>query len=164
MGVDGGLPGDALDEAFSEMVERDGDLHDFVVGVFAMASQEHYLVVIREIIVGNRDSSGGFSDIDQAIGATGEEVVIDPHITRAIDRNGVAISLPSVAEMVGAAANHRGSRLLDVVDVQAVDDDIVHVLNGDARATRDVHIGAPPVDGLEAVHDELVLQLDVHVA
>jgi hypothetical protein len=45
-----------------------------------------------------------------------------------------------------------------------VDDDVVHKLEREASASGDVNIVATPVDGLVTVHDELLLQLNVHVA
>ena len=51
-----------------------------------------------------------------------------------------------------------------MVDVDAVDDDVADVLEGDAAAAGDVDVGAAAVDGLEAVDDELVLEFDHHVA
>jgi hypothetical protein len=49
------------------------------------------------------------------------------------------------------------------VDVEPVDDDVGDVLDGDAGTIGDVHVGATSVDGLEAVHDELLLERDDHV-
>lgn len=48
--------------------------------------------------------------------------------------------------------------------MDAVDDDVRHVLDRDARAVGDVDVDAAAVDGLEAVHDELFLQGYDHVA
>lgn len=65
--------------------------------------------------------------------------------------------------MGGGAANHGVTRWLAVVNVDAVDDDVGDELDGYARAVGDVDVDAAPVDGLEAVHYQLLLQRDHHV-
>lgn len=50
-----------------------------------------------------------------------------------------------------------------MVHVDVVDDDIGHVLNGDASAAGDVDVGSTAVDRFETVNDKLVFQLDSHV-
>lgn len=49
------------------------------------------------------------------------------------------------------------------MDVNAVDYDIGDELDGDTRSVSDVDVGAAAVNGLEAVHDELLLQGNDHV-
>ena len=51
-----------------------------------------------------------------------------------------------------------------VVDVKAVNDDIGHELDGDASPVGNVDVDAAGVDRLEAVHEELLLERDDHVA
>jgi hypothetical protein len=158
------LPWNALNETLAEVVECDSDLHELVEAVLGVAAEKHHLVVLCEVVVGDCDGSGGFGDVHQAVGAVGEEVVVDPNVVRSVDGDGVSVSFASISEAVGAASDHGGACLLDVVDVDAVDDDVVDVLDGNGSASGDVDVDATAVDGLEAVHDELVLQLDVHVA
>ncbi|GER54280.1 aliphatic sulfonates import ATP-binding protein SsuB [Striga asiatica] len=50
-----------------------------------------------------------------------------------------------------------------MVDVHVVDDDVAHVLHGDAAAAGNVDVGPAAVDGLVGVEDELLLELDEHV-
>ena len=50
------------------------------------------------------------------------------------------------------------------MDVQAMDDDIRNELDRDACAVSNVHIDSTSIYGLEAVHDQLLLQRDDHVA
>lgn len=45
-----------------------------------------------------------------------------------------------------------------------MDDHIRHELDRDASSKRDVNIGTAAIDGLEAVHDEFLLQRDHHVS
>jgi len=47
--------------------------------------------------------------------------------------------------------------------VDVVDDDVGDVLERDAAVARDVDVGAPSVDGFEAVEDELVFKVYGHV-
>lgn len=51
-----------------------------------------------------------------------------------------------------------------MADVDVVDDDVADVLKRNAAAAGDLDIRAATVDGFEAVDNELVLELDEHVA
>ena len=89
--------------------------------------------------------------------------MVDPDVTGAKDGNAIAIS-QRPPPIVGGGAAHHGVPCLDaVMDMDAVDDDVGDVLEGDAGAVGDVDVGAAAVDGLEAVHDELLLEGDDHV-
>ncbi|MED6218159.1 hypothetical protein PIB30_024341 [Stylosanthes scabra] len=79
------------------------------------------------------------------------------------DRDAVAVSEGSPAVMRRGAANHGVAGLDAVVDVDAVDDNIGDVLDGNACTVGDMDVDAAAVDCLEAVHDELLLQCDHHV-
>lgn len=46
------------------MVEGDGDLHVFVLLVGIAVAQEHDLVVVGHVIVGDGDSCGSMNGID----------------------------------------------------------------------------------------------------
>nr|GMD67845.1 hypothetical protein CR513_45203 [Ipomoea batatas] len=50
-----------------------------------------------------------------------------------------------------------------VMNVQSMDDDIGNELDCDARPISNVDVGSTGINGLEAVHDELLLQLYNHV-
>ncbi len=50
------------------------------------------------------------------------------------------------------------------MDMESVHNDIRDVLQRQACATCDVHVSTPAVQGFEAVHDELLLERDHHVA
>ena len=49
------------------------------------------------------------------------------------------------------------------MDMKAMDDDIGDVLYGNATPISNVDIDTTAIDGLEAVHDELLLKSDHHV-
>lgn len=65
--------------------------------------------------------------------------------------------------MAGRASHHGVPCGLAVVDVESVDDDVSDVLDGDAGTAGDVNVSASAVNGLEAVHDELLLERDDHI-
>lgn len=50
------------------------------------------------------------------------------------------------------------------MNVDVVDNNVVDELKREASTTSNVHIVATSVEGLVTVHDELLLQFDVHVA
>lgn len=119
--------------------------------------------MVGEVVVGHSNSSGSHDGIDKAVGAVGEGAVVDPDVAGTEDGDGVAVGHGPPAVVAGRAPHHGVPRGPAVVDVEAVDDDVGDVLDGDAGAVCDVHVGATPVDGLEAVHDELLLERDHHV-
>lgn len=51
---------------------------------------------------------------------------------------------------------------LNIVYVYVVNDDVPNKLDGDARTISDVDLGSTAVDGLVALHDQLLLQRDRH--
>lgn len=53
--------------------------------------------------------------------------------------------------------------LLTVMNVQTMNYNVGHVLDGNARSSSNVDAGSSTVDGLEGVHDQLLLQLYHHV-
>lgn len=61
------------------------------------------------------------------------------------------------------APNHGVAGRLAVVDVEPMDDDIGDELNGDTSPIGNVDIDTTAIDGLKAVHDQLLLQFDDHV-
>ena len=63
------IPRNALDKIGAEMVEGDGDLHGLVEGVPRVRAQEHHLVVVTKVIVGDGDAGGGLRHIYQPVGA-----------------------------------------------------------------------------------------------
>ncbi|RZS12496.1 hypothetical protein BHM03_00043965 [Ensete ventricosum] len=123
-----------------------------------------YLVVVGEVIVGDGNGSGDHDGINEPIGAVGQRAVVDPDVAGAEDGNAIAVGHGPPSIVGGGAADHGVPGGLAIVDVEAVDDDVGDVLDGDAGAVGDVDVGAAPVDRLEAVHDELLLERDHHVA
>lgn len=65
----------------------------------------------------------------------------------------VPLGVPDVATGAG----------LDVVNVEVVNDDMLHELDGEAGTVGDVNVRPPTVDGLVVVDHQLLLELDDHV-
>lgn len=146
------------------MVEGNGDLHVLVLRVAVAVAQQHDLVVVGEVVVGYGDGGGAVDGVDQPVPAVGQGAVVDPDMAAAEDGDAVAVRQRPVPVVPGGVPDVGVPALLAVVDVEAVDDDVRHVLDGDARPAGDVHAGAPAVDGLEGVEHELLLEPDGHVA
>lgn len=156
-------PGHTLHQRLPKMVERDRHLHAGVRQVLVVVAEQHHLVMVREVVVGDGDSGGPHYGVDEAVRAVGQGAVVDPDLPRAVDGDPVAVGSPAPADVGGAGGNVGVAGGLAVVDVDVVDDDVGDVLEGDAAVADDVDVGAAAVDGLEAVHDKLVLELDGRV-
>lgn len=120
--------------------------------------------MIGEVTIGKADAGGAFNGINEAIRAVLHGDMIDPDILRPEDRYPVAVADGAKAVVVGGIPNHAASLAEDVVDPQPMDDDIADELDGDAGAVGDIHPSAAAVDGLVALHDELLLEGDHHAA
>lgn len=153
-----------LHQPGAEPVERDGDLHPGVRQVRVAGAQQHHLVVVREVAVGHGDGRRPHDGVHQPVGAPPQRAVVHPHVPCPEQRDAVAVR-PGAPPVVRRRGPHVGVAGGDaVVDVHVVDDHVGHVLQRDARAAAaDVHARAPPVDGLVAVHQQLLVQADGHV-
>lgn len=60
-------PGHSLNQLFSEVVEGDGHLHAGIRQVIVAVSEQHYLVVMGEEVVGYGDSGGPHDGVYQAV-------------------------------------------------------------------------------------------------
>ncbi|RZS07832.1 hypothetical protein BHM03_00038743 [Ensete ventricosum] len=125
--------------------------------------RDSYLVVVGEIVVGHCNGGGGHDSIDKPISAVGERAMVHPNMAGAEDGNTIPVGHGSPSIVGRRAADHGIAGGLAVMDVEAVDDDIGDILDGDASSIGDVDVGAAAVDGLETVHDELLLERDHHV-
>nr|GLL30801.1 hypothetical protein DY000_00005240 [Ipomoea trifida] len=84
-------------------------------------------------------------------------------MARSENRDPIAVGHRPPAIMRRRAANHGVAGRFAVVNVEAMDDDIRDELDGNAGAVSYVDVGTACVDGLEAVHDQLLLQRDHHM-
>jgi len=155
-------PWHPLVDVWSEPVERDGDAHPAVGGVAVVVAEQHDLVVVEEPVVGDGHVGGADRHVHQPVLALRQGVVVDPHLGARHQPDGVAVH--AAGRLHGAAGPDRRALGLRaaVVDVQPVHDDAAHLVQHDARAARDVHVGAAPVDGREALHEQRLRQPDVH--
>lgn len=62
----------SLDEAFAEVVEGNGDLHVLVPCVGIAVAEQHNLVVVSHIIVGDGDGGGALDGVDEPVLAVGQ--------------------------------------------------------------------------------------------
>lgn len=123
-----------------------------------------YLIVMSEVIVGDGDCSGTQDSINQTICAVRQRVVVHPNVARTKDGNSITIGHGSPAVMRRGAADHGIPSGFAVMDVETVDDDIGDKLNGYAGAVGNVYGGPSTINGFEAVHYELLLESNDHVA
>jgi len=139
------------------MIEGYSDLHVLVLRVGITVSQKHNLVMVGHVIVGDGDGSGSMNGINEPILAVGQRAMIHPNMLRVKDGHSIAVGFrpkPRVLRRVSDVGVPRG---LAIVNVNPVNDDVAHVVYGDAAAASDVHAGASTVDGLEGVHQKLLL-------
>jgi len=113
--------------------------------------------MMRHVIVGDGDGGGPMDGVDQPVVAVRQGAMVDPHVASSEDGHAVAVRHGSPPVVPWGGAHHGVPSLLAVVHVDAVDDDVRHVLHGDAGAAGDVHAGAAAVDCLEGVHQKLLL-------
>ena len=118
--------------------------------------------MICEVVVGDGDKRGAAGAIDQAIRRICQVTVIHPHIGCPPNVNGIPIGRPMVGQLRRRDENGGRPRRPDVVYVDAKNYDMGDVLDGDLGAAHNMDSGAPAVDGLEARHDQLRIQLDRH--
>lgn len=145
------------------MVEGDGDLHVLVLRVGVAVPQQHDLVVMGEVVVRDGDRGRAVDGVDEPVPAAGQRAVVDPDVGPPEYRHPVTVRQRPPAVVLWGVPHVRVSSLLAVVDVEAVNYDVRHVLDRDAGASRDVDARSSAVDRLERVHHKLLLELDHHV-
>lgn len=119
---------------------------------------------MAEVTIRNGDASTPPDGVHKAIVRLGEETMVHPDIMTGEYRYGGAIRLLPMSHMIRAAANGGRARRHNVVHVNAVHDDILHELNLEPSPTGEMNVGAPAINGLVRGQNELVLELDLHVA
>nr|ACL53931.1 unknown [Zea mays] len=152
-----------LHQPAAEVVERHRDLHHRVLRAVVAGAEQHHVVVVGEVAVGHGDGRRPVHHVDQPVGAAGHGHVVDPHVAGRQHGDAVAVAPRAQPVVPLRVADHAARVRLGVVDVQVVQDHVLHVLQRDLRE-HDVHLRAPPVDRLVVVHDQLLPQLDHHVA
>ena len=130
------LPRHPLDESFTEMVKRYGDLHVLILSIRITVAQKHDLVMVGHVVVGDGYRVGAMDGVYEAIMAVGEGAVVYPDMARGEDGDAVAIRWGPPPGMLWGVAYVTVAPGLTVVDVEAVDDDVGRVVDGYARPTR----------------------------
>lgn len=120
--------------------------------------------MVAEVVVGNRDPGAPTDGIHKPVIRLGEVAMVDPNVVAGENGDGRPVRPLPVAHMTGATPNHRGTRGNDIVHMDPMDDNVLNELNLQPRPAGQVHVGAAAVDRLVRCHNELVLELDLHVA
>lgn len=114
--------------------------------------------------IGDGNGRGSHDGINEAILALGHGNMIYPDVGGSVHGYGVAVALRSEAEMAHGVPDHATAAPLDVMDVQPMDDDVLHKLQRDLSSVADMNVGPTRVYGLVACHQQLLGQPDHHVA
>ncbi len=102
------------------MVEGDGDSHVDIEGVLGMRTQEHHVVVVGKVVVGDGDVCRALNGIHQTVRGVGQEVVINPQVVRAENVHCISLCHVSVPDM-GRCAYHlhkEKNTIISVVELQ----------------------------------------------
>lgn len=119
--------------------------------------------MIRKEVVGDSNSRGSLNHVDKPIVAPRKRAVVDPHMRGREHSNGVPIGASPETHVADRAHDHPFLPGPTVPDPDPVHDHVTHALNRQARPVPDLDPRSPSVDGLEAVHDQLVLEPYHHV-
>lgn len=114
--------------------------------------------------VGDGDRRRFFDQVDHSICALPHGDMVDPYIRRSKDGDAVAVASSPLAKMVDRVPDSAAMAGVNVMYVDAVDDDIINELKGDAGPTGNVDLVAAPINGLVAVHKQLLTEPDSHVS
>ena len=146
------------------MVISYGNLHSSILRIRITMSEQHNLVVVSHVVVRDGNGRRAHDCIHKPISAMRQRVVINPNMTRLKNRNRVTIRHRPPPKMRLRASHHSVPGRSTVMNMQPMHDDVRHVLNRDATAVSDVNVCAASVDRFEAVDDQLLFQLNHHVA
>lgn len=145
------------------MIKRNSDLHALVLRKRITVTQKHNLVMMRHVVVGNRDGCRSMYGIDEPVVTIRQRAMVNPNVLPAENRHAVPIRLRPPPRVVRRVSNVPVPGLLTVVYVDPMDDDVGDLMYGDAWSIANVNASTSTVYGLERVHDQLLLQLDHHV-
>jgi len=145
------------------VVESNCDLHVLVLSVGVAVAQKHHFIVVSHVIVGDGNGGRPVNGVDQPIIAVRQGAVVNPYVASAEDGDAITVGYGPPPVVAWGVPHHSIPPLLTVMDIYPVDYNIGHILYRNAWPTRNVHASASSVDGLEGVHDKLLLQLNHHV-
>lgn len=110
------------------------------------------------------NSSGTLNGIYQSIFAISHGNMVNPNIAATKDGNAITITLSPETIMCLRISDHPTLTNHDVKDLDPMDDDVLHKLHRDASTLGNVNIDTSSINGLVAVHDELLLEGDEHAS
>lgn len=123
-----------------------------------------HFIVICEKAVGDGDGRGTLDRVYEAIVAVGQRNMIDPDICSSVHGYSVAVALRPDPEVIYRVPDHPAASPFVVVNVNPVNDDVLHELDRDLSPVADMNVGSTPVYGLVAGHHQLLAQSYVHTA
>ena len=85
---------------------------------------------MSEVVVRYRYRRRAQHHIDKPIGTMTQGAMVDPDLLRSEDRDPVAVRSTSPPDFRGRSGDDGSSGRFTVVDVDVVDDDVLHVLDG----------------------------------
>ena len=73
------------------MIEGNSNLHVLVLSKGVAVPQQHDLVMVSEVVVGDGDRRGAVDRVDQPVPAVGQRAVVHPNVLPAEDRYPVPV-------------------------------------------------------------------------
>lgn len=119
--------------------------------------------MMSHIIIRDCNTRGPTDCINKPISAARQGTMINPHVAPAEDWHTITVGYGSPPEVLWGVPHISVPALLTIMYVNTMDDDVGHILYGDAWTVSNVHTSAPTINGLEWVHDQFLLQLNDHV-
>ena len=113
--------------------------------------------MVSEIIVGNGDISGGLDCVNETICAVRHGAMVHPYMPPCEYRDPISITYCSPPSVLWRVFYHSVSCRFTVVNVDAMNDDVAHILCHDTGTVTNVKVGASSVDCLETIHHQLFL-------
>lgn len=119
--------------------------------------------MIGEMAVWDGNSGWTHNSINEPIITPSHGNMINPNIRRSINWNPISISLRAVPIMIHRVSNESTTTFLNMMNMEPVDDDVLHKLHRDLTTVADVNIGAARIYGLVISHQKLTAESYVHV-
>lgn len=119
--------------------------------------------MLSQVIVRNSNEVGRMGNINQAIRATREIAMINPHVGRRENANGVPITPEPEAQMIRCAPDQARLPWLAIMNADPVDDDVAHTLYSNAWPIGYLNPSTSTVNSLVTIHNELILESYGHV-
>jgi len=157
-------PWHSLYQSLAKMVKSNCNLHLLVLRVAITCTEKHHLVMIGEVAIRDCEPGRSLNYINEAIIASSHGDVINPNILRSEDGNSIPITSSSVSIMVDRVPNQTTTTPLDVMNVNAMDDNILHELNSDPGTISDVDFNTTSIDCFVTIHDKFLVKLNNHAS